>query len=88
MKAEISISNLYYNTSLMNYFFRAQATETFEQVVDLFMTCGDAFDAIEDTWDDLDDAEECFYHYSVAEILEEMGREDLIPTEDEDEDEE
>lgn len=34
MKTEITLANCYYNNSLMNFFFRSQATETFNELLE------------------------------------------------------
>ena len=74
MKAQLSISNLYYNKSLLNFFFRTQSEEEFNN---LFTRVEeereDVFNAIETYSDDLDDIEEMFYSDSIDEIISNLG---------------
>ena len=74
MKAEITIKQLYYNSSIMNFFFRTQSENTFNELLEKCTESNDEiFDAIENYRDDLDDVEELFYNESLEEIAEELG---------------
>jgi hypothetical protein len=74
MNAQITISNLYYNHSLLNFFFRTQSQNDFNK---LFKSVEedeeDVFQAIENYSDDLDEVEEMFYNDSIEEICSTLG---------------
>lgn len=71
MKAEITISNMYYNNSLMSFFFRTQARETFEKLIEAVNESNEEiFENIESYTDDLDELEELFYNESIEELAE------------------
>ena len=72
MKAEITITQLYHNPSVMNFFFRSQAEKTFQELCDR-VNVRELFDAIEEYTDSVDELEELFYNESTAAILEELG---------------
>lgn len=87
MKAEVTISNIYWNKSLSNFFFREQAYETLEDLVERSTMSGEAtLSALDDMTEDMDidDVEEMFYSYRTDYIAEDFG----IELEDEEEDEE
>lgn len=68
MKAEVTISNIYWNKGLSNFFFRDQAYETLEELVKRSTMSGqDTLDALDEATDDMDidDVEETFYSESV-----------------------
>ena len=74
MKAELTIKQLYYNTSIMNFFFRTQAENTFNELVEKCDESNDEiFNAIENYSDDLDTIEELMYNDSIEEIATELG---------------
>ena len=74
MKAELTIKQLYYNSSMMNFFFRTQAENTFNELIEKCTESNDEiFNAIENYSDDLDDVEEMFYNDSIEEIAEALG---------------
>ena len=76
MKAYISISTLWYNGRLMDFFFREQAKKTLEELVNASALSTDRTLAILDidTYEeDLDEIEESFYTQSVEQIAEEYG---------------
>lgn len=86
MKAEVTISNIYWNKSLSNFFFRDQAYETLEELVKRSaMNEQDTLDALDDATDDMDidDVEEKFYSESVECCADEFG----IELEDEEDEE-
>jgi hypothetical protein len=87
MKAEVTISNIYWNKSLSDFFFRSQAYNTLEELVSRSAMSGqDTLDALDDATDgmDIDDVEEMFYSESVEYCAEEFG----IEFEDEEDKEE
>jgi hypothetical protein len=79
MKAEITMSQLYYNDSLMNFFFRDQAKRTLEELMTRASEPGsyvldDVEDYVNEQMDgDLDTLEEMFYEESVEDIAEVIG---------------
>ena len=88
MKAEVTISNIYWNKkSLGGFFFRDQAYEALEELVDRSSMDGKAtLDALDDRTqdDDIDEVEGCFYEMSV-ERLAEMYDIELVEGDEEDE---
>ena len=71
MKAELTISQVYYNHSLMNFFFRTQSEKAFNGLLaKVVESREDVFEAIENYSDDLDSVEEMFYNDSIDEIIE------------------
>ena len=74
MKAELTFKQLYYNNSMMNFFFRTQAENTFNELLEsVEETNGEIFEAIENYSDDLDDIEEMMYNDSIEEIATKLG---------------
>ena len=74
MKAELTIKQLYYNSSIMNFFFRTQSENTFNELIEKCTESNDEiFNAIENYSDDLDEVEEMFYNDSIEEISEALG---------------
>ena len=74
MKANVNFSQVYYNSSLMSFFFRTQAENTLDELLEKCTESNDEiFNAIENYSDDLDDVEELFYNESLEEIAEELG---------------
>ena len=74
MKAELTIKQLYYNASIMNFFFRTQSENTFNELIEKCTESNDEiFNSIENYSDDLDDVEELFYNDSIEEIATELG---------------
>ena len=85
MKAELTIKQLYYNSSIMNFFFRTQSENTFNELIEKCTESNDEiFNAIENYSDDLDEVEEMFYNDSIEEIAEALG----LTIEEEEEEEE
>lgn len=75
MKAEVTISNIYWNKGLSNFFFRDQAYETLEELVTRSTMSGpDTLDVLDEATDDMDidDVEETFYSESVEYCAEEF----------------
>lgn len=88
MKAEVTISNIYWNKGLSNFFFREQALSTLEELVSRSTMNGqDTLDTLGDATEDMDidDVEEMFYSESVEYCAEEFGIE-LEDEEGEDDD--
>lgn len=89
MKTEVTISNIYWNKSLSDFFFRSQAYNNLEELVSRSAMSGqDTLDILDDATDgmDIDDVEETFYSESVEYCAEEFGIE--LEEEEEEEDEE
>ena len=86
MKAELTIKQLYYNSSIINFFFRTQAENTFNELIEKCTESNDEiFNAVENYSDDLDTIEEMMYNDSIEEIANELG---LTIEEEEEEEEE
>lgn len=88
MKAEVTMSQIWFNKSLSNFFFRDQAYNTLEELVKRSAMSGqDTLDALNNATEDMDidDVEETFYSESVEHCAEEFGIE-LEEEEDEDDD--
>ena len=88
MKAEVTMSQIWFNKSLRDFFFREQAYKTLEELVKRSSMSGqDTLDALDDATDgmDIDDVEEIFYSESVEYCADEFGIE-LEDKEDEDDD--
>lgn len=86
MKAEVTISNIYWNNSLSNFFFRDQALSTLEELVNHSAMGGEeTLNALDDATEDMDidDVEETFYSESVEHCADEFD----VELEDEEEDE-
>ena len=80
MKAEISMSQLWANPSVRNFFFRAQAENTLQELIESVEEDIDViFDTIEDMYDDVDDMEEFPYNEALEDIISELG---LTPIEE------
>ena len=74
MKAEVNFSQVYYNSSLMSFFFRNQSEKTLDELLEKCTESNDLiFNAIENYSDDLDEIEELFYNESLEDIAEELG---------------
>ena len=86
MKAEITFEELYWNNSLMSFFFREQSIRTLDELLEKVADKRAAINAIEVHAEisgySVDDVEEMFYEYSVEELAEEFGLQ--IESEDED----
>ena len=85
MKAEVNFSQVYYNSSLMSFFFRDQAENTLNELIEKCTESNDViFNAIENYSEDLDEIEEMFYNESLEDIADELG----LTIEEEEEEEE
>lgn len=79
MKADVTLSNLYWNKGVASFFFREQAYKELERLVDM-VGHGDAEmteleDRIESVYENLDDFEEDCYNASVEELMDILGYE-------------
>lgn len=76
MKAEVTFSELYWNESLMSFFFREQSIRTLDELMEKVADKRAAINAIEVHAEinnySVDDVEEMFYEYSVEELAEEF----------------
>ena len=76
MKAEITFKQLYWNKGLMNFFFREQAQQTLEDLIERSTEFErDVVDKLDDVtrdWD-IDDLEELFYSEGTVDVAEELG---------------
>lgn len=72
MKAEITFNQLYWNPRIMDYFFRTQAVNTLDELLDRAVNRMDAVNKIDEYaewhYNDLDDLEEDFYNESVEDL--------------------
>lgn len=76
MKAEVTISNIYWNKGLSNFFFREQALRTLEELVNRSTMGGEqTLNALDDATEDMDidEVEETFYSESVEYCADEFG---------------
>ena len=76
MKAEVTISSIYWNKDLSDFFFREQALSTLEELVCRSTMCGqNKLDALDDATEDMDidEVEEMFYHESVEYCADKLG---------------
>ena len=86
MKAEVTISQIWLNKSLSDFFFRNQAYKTLEELVGRStQSSSETIDALDDATDgmDIDDVEETFYSESVEFCARKFG----IELEDEEDEE-
>lgn len=89
MKAEVTMSQVYHNPkTLMNFFFRTQAEETFEELMSKVTDTETALNRIDELFDDLDEVEEILYSESMKTIIMCFGLEDLIEDDDDEEEDE
>lgn len=78
MKATITLQQLWFNATLLDFFFRKQARETFEEIIDLTgareseSRFNELSEAIEGYYLDLDEFEEDCYNLSAQEILDQL----------------
>lgn len=87
MKANLTITNIYWNKGLSNFFFRDQALKTLDEFVHKAKVgAEDALDELDEITEDMDidEVEECFYSMSLSELEDEF----CIELEEEDESEE
>lgn len=86
MKAEVTFSAIYWNISLMRFFFREQSRKTLDELMEKVADKKATIDAIDDHAElnnySVDVVEEMFYEYSVDELADEFGLELAIEDED------
>lgn len=74
MKTELTMSQVYWNKSLMDFFFRQQAEDTFDELCKSVVEHIDIVcDTIDEFFESLDECEETFYSESVDDIIEMLG---------------
>lgn len=76
MKAEVTMSQIWFNTSLSDFFFREQAYKTLEELFERSTQSDrETLDALEDATEnmDIDEVEEMFYSESVEYCANEFG---------------
>lgn len=76
MVANVTFSNIYWNNSLRNFFWRTQSMDTLEELMNrstmLKENILELLDEQTET-EDIDDVEEDFYSLSVEELAENYG---------------
>ena len=91
MVANVTISNIYWNNSLRNFFWRTQSMDTLEELIsrstmdenDILQLLQLLDEQTEE--EDIDDVEEDFYSLSVEELAENYGIELVEDDEEDDE---
>ena len=74
MRVEVTMSEVYNNYSLLNFFFRNQAKETFKELFESVQEdSSEVLNAIENYSDNLDEIEELFYSESIEDLCEIFG---------------
>ena len=76
MVANVTISNIYWNNSLRNFFWRTQSMDTLEELMSRSTMDGnDILQLLDEQTEeeDIDDVEEDFYSLSVEELAENYG---------------
>lgn len=89
MVANVTISNIYWNNSLRNFFWRTQSMDTLEELMrrSTMDENNDILQLLDKQTDeeDIDDVEEDFYSLSVEELAENYGIELVEDDEEDDE---
>lgn len=88
MVANVTISNIYWNNSLRNFFWRTQSMDTLEELMSRSTMDGnDILQLLDEQTEeeDIDDVEEDFYSLSVEELAENYGIELVEDDEEDDE---
>ena len=88
MVANVTFSNIYYNNSLRNFFWRTQSMDTLEELMSRSTMDEDEILELLDEqteFDDIDDIEETFYSMDIKDIAENFGIE-LEEDDDEEDD--
>lgn len=78
MKAEITFGQLWYNTSILGFFFRSQSENTLNELMNRTTLSSDEvcdrIDSYADNYEvDLDTIEEMFYNDTLEELAKEFG---------------
>lgn len=83
MTAEITFSNLVWNKSLRDFFFREQSENNFNEVVDAIMLGPDDEEAIRDFFENrfstVDELEEYFYEEDADQIISDIREYGFVP---------
>lgn len=89
MVANVTISNIYWNNSLRNFFWRTQSMDTLEELMrrSTMDENNDILQLLDEQTEeeDIDDVEEDFYSLSVEELAENYGIELVEDDEEDDE---
>lgn len=88
MVANVTISNIYWNNSLRNFFWRTQSMDTLEELMSRStMSDDDILELLDEQTElsDNDDVEEDFYSLSVEELADIYGIELVEDDEEDDE---
>ena len=76
MKTNVTLSQVYFNYRILDFFFREQARRTFEEIVKRAGNTQKAFDelsdAIEGYYNSIDEFEEDCYNLTATEILDNL----------------
>ena len=74
MRVEVTMSEVYSNYTLLSFFFRNQAKETFKELFESVQEDSlEVLNAIENYSDNLDEIEELFYSESIEDLCEIFG---------------
>lgn len=73
MKAELTMSQIYWNKSLTNFFFRKQSEETLIELLESVDDYDSFFSDLDELYEDVDELEEDFYSMSVDELKEKFN---------------
>ena len=74
MRVEVTMSEVYSNYTLLSFFFRNQAKETFKELFESVQEdSSEVLNAIENYSDNLDEIEELFYSESISDLCEIFG---------------
>lgn len=78
MKVTITLQQLWFNATLLNFFFRTQAIDTLEEIMDFIgareseSRFNELSEAVEGYYSDLEEFEEDCYDLSAQEILDQL----------------
>lgn len=75
MKADLTITNIYWNKGLSNFFFRDQALKTLDEFIHKAkIGAEDALNSLDEITEnmDIDEVEESFYSMSLSELEDEF----------------
>lgn len=77
MKANVTFSQVYFNKGLLNFFFRTQAADTLDELLDRASSRRQAVELIDcycdNQFEELDELEELLYNESVEDIAAVVG---------------
>lgn len=76
MKTNVTLSQMYFNYRILDFFFRKQARRTFEEIIkragDTQAKFDELTDAIEGYYDSIDEFEEDCYNMTATEVLDNL----------------